>query len=515
VGFPNIKAVLAVAVLVLWAAVSPAFASETAPARIVGFEMTGDPEELDIPFAALPPIPMPYSYDAVRRAGRTLARFLAENGYPYSQITITILRNGPDVVLRFNIDPDEKVCFGPPMIIGVGKERAGMFLRDIRFTPGQPYNAAAVDEAVRRLNSRPYVQAAAAMEPVIIEDGPLCCDLQNIDAAAQNADGGEFCRDTSFIAVAPIAITERRGTEFEGAVGYESGRDGNEGRWSGRVSLSLINMARRGEVIDAFYSGTDAVQRLRGSAAVPWIFGLPLEAGAAGGLEIEDEGYGHVNGEIWGAVEVGESWKIGLAAKGSETIPPESVDRPYRFYGADIFLSLMRRQWERGLTVWEFDARTGSGVANREVSYARSNMEMSAGVHRPAFNDYALALRVSAGSLFTDEDYLPPAELYRIGGHGSLRGYSEEEFAFRTAAFAQIEALYYFSGHGSVFIFVDGGAGFSEPGTLTLASSQKMLGYGLGLRFPSGMGTISIEWARNIDDGGSLGRVHVGIRTSI
>jgi len=513
-------------ILLLTAAAGHALAGETAAPRIVGFEMAGEPEDLDIPFSALPAIPTPYSAEAVRRSGQAIARFLAENGYPYSQITISILREGNDVMLRFGIDPDEKVCFGPPMIVGVDEKRAGLLLRDIRFAPGQPYSAAAVDETIRRLNARPYVQTAEAMGPVIIEDDLLCCDLQNTNPTDNGPINttGEPCRDTSLVAAVPITVTERRGTEFEGAVGYESGRDGNKGRWSGRLNMSLVNMARRGEIIDAAYSGTNTLQKLKGSASMPWILRLPLEAGIAGGLEIEDKGYGHVNGELWGATEVGENWKIGLAVKRSESVPPapppsvtqtEIRENPYRFYGADVFLSLMRRPWERGTTAWELTARTGSGVANREISYTRSNMELSAGVHHPVFTDYALALRINAGSLFTDEAELTPAELYRTGGHGSMRGYSEEEFAFRTVTFAQIEALYYFNRHGSVFIFIDGGAGFTEHGTLSLPSAQKMLGYGLGLRFPSSLGTVSIEWARNIDDGNSLGRVHVGIRTTI
>ncbi|MCL2181843.1 MAG: BamA/TamA family outer membrane protein [Chitinispirillia bacterium] len=476
--------------------------------RIVGFDITGEPDGLDMPIGVLPSIPILYSTGAARLAGQAVARFLAQNGYPYSQITVSVVREGADVILRFSIDPDERVCFGPPVVVGVREERAGMFLRDVRLTPGLPYDVSAVDDAVRRLSARPYVQSAAAMDPVVIEDGLLCCGL---------ADAGP-CIDTSLVAVVPIAVTERRGTEIEGAVGYEAGRDGKGGRWSGRFNLSLINMARRGEMFDVFYSGADALQKLRISGSAPWIFGLPVEAGASGGLEIENGGYGYFSGEVWGAAEAGGGrWRCGVAAKGSETVPPDSAaGSTYRFYGADIFLSLTRLPWERGLTVWELNAKTGSGAANREKPYLRSNMELSAGVHRPVFKDYAMVLRAAASSMFTEEEYLMPAELYRVGGHGSLRGYSEEEFAFRAVVFAQAEALYYFRRQGAVFIFVDGGAGFAGRfETLRMSDAGKMLGYGLGLRFPSGLGTVSLEWARNIDDGKSLGRVHVGIRTSV
>jgi len=492
-----LKAVLLIIAL-MPALASHVFADEAAAVpNVVGIDVSGLPDSLHIPHVVMPYTPVPYSNDVLMKAGRGLLRFLAENGYPYSQISVEIVRESSrEVVLRYHIVPDDKVCFGPPLIFGVEPERAGIFLRDVRFSDGQPYSLSAIEETLRRLNSRPYVLRANAMEPVVIEDALGCGEL-------------------AVTAAVPINITEKHGMEFEGALGYESERDGKGGRFTGRLGLSFVNMLRYGEEIEAFYSGTGTIQKLRLAGLAPWVAGLPLELGAAAGLEVEDGGYGYFNGEIWGAVEAGGRWRIGAAAKGSETVPPDSVENTYRFYGADIFISLLRRPWERGITVWEIEARTGSGAAHRDKPYARATAELSSGVHLPISADYALAGRISGATMFTNEERLPPAELFRTGGSGSLRGYSEEEFAFRAVVFAQAEALYYFNQIGSVFIFVDGGAGFDRTDMPKLSSAQKMLGYGAGLRFLSDLGLVSLEWARNVDDGWSLGRVHLGIRTSM
>jgi hypothetical protein len=50
---------------------------------------------------------------------------------------------------------------------------------------------------------------------------------------------------------------------------------------------------------------------------------------------------------------------------------------------------------------------------------------------------------------------------------------------------------------------------------LSTANAERLLGYGIGLRFPSRLGAVSLEWARNVSDGKSLGRVHVRVRTGI
>jgi len=479
--------------------------------QVVRIEVEGLLEGISIPSGVIPSVPLLYDADAMKGTLYALSRFFSENGYPYNNITTlvisgdsvavgnnnsTIAVSGKDdspqtLTVRFIIDLDERVCNGPPLVVGVEK-RVEMYHRDVCLRSGELFSSADVDETLRRLSMRPYVREVSAASPVIIEDAPRGAD-------------------SLLAAVVPFTVAERRGMEVEGVLGYESGG----GALSGRLDLSFMNLLRRGESAGVSYSGTDVFQRFKVSASQPWMFGLPIEAGGGAGLEIEDEGYGYFRGEFWTAVEINARWKCGVALNASETVPPDTVGDMYRFYGADVFISLIQMPFERGRTVREISAKVGTGAANREKSYTRNKMELVAGIHYPIFNEYALLGRVCANSLFTDEDYLPPAEQYRIGGRGSLRGYSDEEFAFRSALFSQMEAIYYFDKAGAVFVFMDGGAGFDSSVRLTRSEAKAMLGYGAGIRFPSRLGTVTLEWARNKDDGWNLGRVHLGVKTGM
>ena len=462
--------------------------------RIKKIEIEGVPEELAIPAGIMSPLPIFYDAGVVRRMMRDISRFFSESGYPYNKVSAYVdVCDSACFALRFIVDADERVCNGAVVIKGV-KKRPQMYLRDVRLVPERFYSCADVDETIRRLSMRPYVRHAGAASPVIIEEAPLC--------------GDEFRR-----AVTVISIIERVGMDVEGVLGYESAQRGRQSSLSGRLNLSFMNLLRLGEAADVSYTGTNTFQRLRAGASRPWVFGLPLEMGGAGELEVEDNGYGFLGGEFWTAAEINARFRAGIALRGSETVPPDSVEPAYKFYGADLFLSLIAQPWEMGRIAREFSVKTGSGFADREKYVSRSRMELAVGGHRPFFTKYALAIRVCGQTLFTDEQYLSPAETYRVGGHGSLRGYSEEEFAFRSTLFSQTEAILYFNRSSSVFIFFDSGAGFERPGRLALNEGKKMLGYGAGMRFPSRLGTVSLEWARNAHDGTGLGRVHAGIRT--
>jgi len=506
----------------LSSAAAPFFAYGAARFRIDAVSVEGLPDEPPVPDAVLLSFPLYYNSAAVGRAVYAISKILSDGGYPYNRIYESVTVNADDdpqtdtaaaadsvisVSMRIKIDPGGRVCMGRPLIAADGK-RPAIYYRDAVFTPNTPYNAAAVDETVKRLLSRPYVKSASAASPVIIEDAPKCRDSTlRLRSAVMP------------VAVAAISVTERRGMEAEGALGYESGRaeSGGGGKLSGRLSLSFINMLRRGESVDLSYTGTQTAQRLKSAAAYPWAFDLPLELGGSVGAEIEDGGYGYLGGNISASADAGARLRCGVSLSASETVPPDSAGNPYAFYSADVFLEIRRARWERGASVPEFSVKTGGGAARREKSYARSKAEAAAGIHCPVKENYAAAARVCAKSLFTDEEHLPPAELYRTGGHGSLRGYSEDEHAFRTVAYSQIEFLYYFDRAGSVYVFTDGGAGFNvnDMNRLSMANAEKLLGYGIGLRFPSRLGAVSLEWARNIGDGKSLGRVHVGVRTGI
>jgi len=493
-GMMRICVALALALLTA----APLFADGTARLRIDAVVVEGLPDEPFVPDAVLLSIPPYYNADAVGRAVYSVSKILSDGGYPYNKITATVTRSEGDssVAIRVEVDPGERVCMGRPLIVAAHRRLLSLYYRDVSFTPETPYNAASIDGSVRRLSSRPYVKSAVAASPVIIEDAPKC-------------------RDSTPVAVAAISVIEKRGMEAEGALGYESGRGGSGGALSGRLGLSFVNMLRRGESVSLSYVGTPAAQRLKSAAAYPWAFDLPLELGGSLAAEIEDGGYGYLGGDVNAGVDIGERLRCGVSFAASETLPPDSVGSRYTFYGADVFLELKRVRWERGAVVPEFSVKTGSGAANRERLYVRSKAEAAVGLHYPVFENYAAAGRVCAKSLFTEEEYLPPAELYRTGGHGSLRGYSEDEYAFRAVAFSQIELLYYFDRAGSVYVFTDGGVGFNEPNRLSMHEAEKLLGYGVGLRFQSRLGTVSLEWARNAGDGKSLGRLHVGVRTGI
>jgi hemolysin activation/secretion protein len=209
-------------------------------------------------------------------------------------------------------------------------------------------------------------------------------------------------------------------------------------------------------------------------------------------------------------VEIQENWSAGFGLKGTETTTDSAA---WKYYGADFMLALQRQQISDGTVSSELSLATGGGVAGRERNYGRSHVDFTAGIHLPLWRHQALRARVISKHLISGEKDLVSAEIYRVGGYRSVRGYQDNQFAFRTVAYTQLEYLMYFNSTGSVYLFTDGGFGFENSLSMSRWNDRReFLGYGFGVRLPAAAGTLTLEWARNIDDARSLGRIHVRVR---
>ena len=253
----------------------------------------------------------------------------------------------------------------------------------------------------------------------------------------------------------------------------------------------------------------------------PFIFRTPFSASGGFGLEIRQSAYGHMEGQLRVLAELRTLWQAGVGVRGHTTTTEGSDSagaRHLTYYGLDLIVSRQSEPTGAGARSRHLDMRTGTGIARQDDrNHTRLNVEFSIGAQRPLSRRWALAADLTTLNLVTDENSLPTIEMYRVDGYQSVRGYPDNEFALRTVAYAQGECRLYYSEKGSVYIFTDGGAGFSDPGAFGQAHSwtdwsaalTKLLGFGIGTRLPTRVGAMSVEWARNYQETRGLGRIHV------
>lgn len=458
--------------------------------RVVGEQIECTPPSAMDSFPVTPPLPESYLYNAAIPANRAeeLVEQFTNNGYPFAKITIDVKSTGQahSLTVVYHIEADKRYRFAAPRLRGSYSTSQQLLLHDLAIKPGSLFDNRAIGLSLERLESRTYIASATALPVTITTDS-----------------SGEG------IAV-PLVISDRSGLGLDGAAALEA-RNGETPLINGSIRFNFTNIFRAGEEALLVYTGDRSRQRLDLQFSRPWLLGASFTTDIGGGLEVVSNDFGYLYGNLGIFYEPLLRWQTGVTITAHNVSHNDTTisQGSNTFTGVNLVLKRRRESYADGRWSRELFIATGSGFTRKERTYNRSHIDFSAGVHLPLPHHLALLLRGITGHIISKEPELVAAEMYRVGGKGSLRGYREDEFAFRTVLYGQMEALYYFQSRTAVFIFSDGGIGFTgQPGPGV--SYSKLFGYGLGLRIPAGIGMIALEWARNIRDTRSPGRLHVG-----
>ena len=426
-------------------------------------------------------IPRPYDQGEIRMIARNAVSLMGTKGYPFATLSVTMSEAVPGRGLTIVLQEHDngRYAFSKPLFTGNIKTSRRLLEHDILFREGELFDLRKVEQSRQRLLLRPYITSVDVAPPSVLLDASLAPSTpQTLDKV-----------------LVPFICNDQNGLGFDGALAFQAGGQSAASNFTGIVNISLLNLLHSGESAEISYNGQKDYSKLSFSLAKPYLLDVPVFVSGDFGLEIQAEQNGYLHGGLDGCMEFAGSWQVGLGVVGHEVWDTSGTSSEYA--GADIILS--RRQ-ER-LAAGEFSEglviRTGSGLArNNGRQFDRWHVDISGGMQVPVTRRQAVEFRGVAQSLFTQpDDSLQTVELYRTGGYQSIRGYSDNEFAFKTVFFVQADYLLYFSARGAVYVFSDAGAGFGPHDQLNLSGATRMFSYGVGLRIPVKIGSAIMSRA--------------------
>jgi outer membrane protein assembly factor BamA len=430
-----------------------------------------------------------------------LNRVYAENGYPFALITtelkfLSASLDRDSLLVLFTINRNSLTRNTLPHFRTIKGTNTALLMRYIDIQDNEPFDIRQVERSITKLKMNNIIENATYLPPLLIKD--------------------TLTSDSAAIATVPFDIVDKSGLGFEGAVGFESDQD-NKPSLKGSASLSLLNMFHGAEALAFTYSGSDLKQLFDITLSKPFIFNLPLGIKANGGMEIVKDDYGFVYGDARTIISFNTFWTAGIGVDYNETTKENGAQDAGNssYLGATFLLLRNSPDFTKGLLLHRLQFEFGSGIAKKEINYNRSRILFNASVQVPFFKSQALISRLITSHIITRESALLPVEQIRYGGSTNLRGYSENIFAFRTAAIGQFELHHYFSTSGTIFILVDGGVGFTGDFAYDSHAWTSLLGYGAGIRIPSKAGIVLLSWARNKDDTKSIGRIHLQFQNDL
>ena len=412
----------------------------------------------------------------------------AVRGRPFAEVIVpAVVKVGEDgrLSLTMTVSEGPAATFGDVVVIGNENTRDHVIAREAGIRRGTPYDAARLAMVRPRLERLAFLGSVA--EPVVAFD----------------ASSGE--------ATVGLEVTDATANRIAGVLGYAGG-EGEDGTVTGLIDVELGNIAGTGRLAAASWERIrDNETEIAFSYVEPWLLGAPIDVGVSGAQSVRDTFYTTTEADLFVTARMGDRTRLTWSVGGESYVPggEESNTATVRtafaasYDGTDVPLNPTR-----GIAL---DAGLEYAAKDVEETGAdESSGTLTAGAHVfvPVRRRQVLALGAEFAGIASTEDEVPFHEQLVLGGARSLRGYREEQFRGTRTALGTVEYRFILTRRSRVAVFVDAGYWYHEGSN---PAEDAKLGYGIGLRGETRLGTISVDYGLGEGDGLLDGKLHVGV----
>lgn len=427
--------------------------------------------------------PIAFSDEAVKSGIQKILNLYENSGYPYAQVTIDdfALDNNLGVKVWLRIVEGPLVRVSQIEWAGISPGVAGVLEKEINFKPGEEYSARIWQERIKTLRNLAYLKQ--------VNDPEL-----QLDADYEGR-----------VRITVIHLSN----SIAGALGYVPASSKRIGYLTGNIALQLSNFLDGPREAQIDWSKKDlSSYYLNFAFREYWLFRTPLSVGLNFQQRQTDSSYSKI------AVEEQTSYRL------SNNLTISSLLSWERVYQKDYFKNIFPSSQKLGLGMklnwsrlnYRYNPRKGTELeaqakfVNWEKNSADTLLtspakdkiwerQVTIWNYFPLWHKQTLALKLAYLELSSSEDILSPADLYKLGGIGTLRGYYPEQFWARQLFLTTGEYRFLLSEEVRLYLFLDM-AKFKrqtlQENRLTGSSSFK-LGYGAGLWLDSKIGLVGLD----------------------
>lgn len=397
---------------------------------------------------------------------------------------------------------------------------------DAEIQPGEAVFASGVAFTGNRQNSAQYLTKLSGYQDSMLVTPQRLKELTKKLESSELFESVELAEyvNVDDKATVLIQLQERSLNSFDGLLGYVPDAQGN-GQIVGDMELSLWNALSQGNGIDLMYKRLrPETSRLELAVSQKWIGTLPVNVDAGFHLYQNDSTYQSRSLQIGGAYDFGNGIRLtgGINRHTTTTSRINDFEPGGTLNMAELgfeYSTLNGREVPRqGVFL---SASFGSGSKSLEIDSLKAfpvrTMRISGRWYLPVFGQSGIAIR--SITQFFMSDYYSDADLYRLGGAKSLRGYAEEQFRVSRMVWGDIE--YRFHTDASSYLFLFGAVGgyqrpklVSEPDA-QFKTTEYLNSFGLGLSYKIRVGRLTFTYALSPQETIGNGKVHVGITTRL
>jgi len=431
---------------------------------------------------------------------KTLA-FLENHGFPFAQIKLdSVIISETSVKAEVSLDKGPLIMIDSLSIVGNLKVRKSYIANSTGIRPGGIYNESAIKTSSKRLSQIGFVQEVRPVEV-------------------------RFNKDDTKVT---LFLDNKQSSRFDGIIGFLPDPQTGELLVTGDVSIHLENGMKQGEVIDLNWRRLQTnTQDLDAQFLIPYVLNSPLSPDGKFKIYRRDTSFTDVFGQLGlryifnqtnyvrGFVDRQVSSLISTAAYENSLIIPEFLDRTITSYGLGIKLAKVDYflNPSKGYT-FELEGAAGNKVILRNPairseiydSLMLTSLQMRSNLNAAYYVSIVKRLvwhqRFLGGALINDQ--LFNNEVYRIGGHRSIRGFNEESIFATNYAIARSEIRYQLDRDGFLFALFDQGWYENTAENRIGARRDTPYSVGLGVSLGTKAGVFSLATAVGSEQGNPM-----------
>lgn len=442
----------------------------------------------------------------------------SEYGHPKVEIETTITnlsaQNG-SLDFSLHINEKEKVKISDIKVGGLEKTKEYVVLREIPIKVNQYYDQIKIDKSYHRLRNLGYFHY---VNPNLLEEG--------------TSEG---------TIIFHAKVTEGRTGRLIGILGYAPPGEGSESvpQLTGVVEFGETNLLGTGRDIH-FQWKSGLLKTLQVGYKEPWVFGRPITLGVAYSQLTQRNPFNDEESEEK-AANLSGFFKFGRYYEGevtlgykhlifegiNQTLPPQNMDDPLyvpprptiddrvpaaelgRGSKSSITLRLTRDSRDYFLNPTQ-GRRDSFAVELSRSDFKLRKIWLDVQQYFQTWENQIVAIELHGAAAWGV--YIPPTELFYLGGASNLRGYDEDWFSGPRRVHANLEYRFLMGRNSQFFTFLDLGAitFIDRPSQF----DRLRIGYGFGARLESKGGIIQLDYGLAAGDSALRGKVHVKLGAS-
>jgi len=326
-----------------------------------------------------------------------------------------------------------------------------------------------------------------------------------------------------------IKVKEGNTNTFDGILGYvPPSQSDDKGYFTGLVNLSIRNLFGTGRKVEArFKKEIKTTQELELNYLEPWVFGYPVNMSFAFLQRIEDSTY--IKRDLSLKADALLTNKITISAIFDfERVIPNTTTNLFTIFDSRVLGAGIEIKYDSRDYVYNPQSgilyRTGYSVGQKKIYNTASypNLDIpqdftvqNGSMHIDFYSSFfkRQSLLVGLHGVEIRSPRFEAADLFRLGGNSTIRGYREGQFLASRAAWGNLEVRYSLTRRSFAAIFYDAGYYLKPQDDIYNLPSQEgfIYGYGLGVRIETSLGMFGVSYALGKGDSILEGKIHFGL----